>query len=322
MTTELKHHQLSVNGIELHVAEQGSGPLVLLCHGWPELWSSYRHQLAGLAAAGYRAVAPDMRGYGDSSAPSDIAAYSIFHLVGDMVALVTALGEQRATIVGHDWGATVAWQAALMRPDVFPAVVGMSVPARRRGPRAPLEMLRAAGLHDFYWIYFQEPGVAEAEFERDLAQTFRRLLYPTPGQGTGKGLSVPSGKGFLDSMSEPAEPPSWIGPAEIDVLVKAYKRSGFRGGLNWYRNLDRNWELTAPFQGATIRQPALFIGGSKDPVLLGPTGEAALRDLEQIVPGLTRKLILEGAGHWVNEERPEPVNDALIAFLKEHAARS
>jgi pimeloyl-ACP methyl ester carboxylesterase len=181
MAAELKHHTLNVNGIRMHVAEQGTGPLVLMCHGWPELWYSWRHQLPAVAAAGFRAVAPDMRGFGETEAPADVNDYSIMHTVGDVVGLVSALGEKKAIIVGHDWGAPVAWTAAMMRPDLFPAVVAMSVPHRPRSAAAPLQTLRDAGLGNFYWIYFQKPGVAEAEFERDPAVTLRKLLYGVSG---------------------------------------------------------------------------------------------------------------------------------------------
>lgn len=313
MSTPVRTRSLRVNGIQMHIAEQGEGPLVLLCHGWPELGRSWRHQLRALAEAGFRAVAPDMRGYGQTDAPSDIAAYNIHQLVGDMVALVYALGESKAYIVGHDWGSTVAWSAAFMRPDLFPAVVGISVPARARSAQPPLTALRAAGFHDFYWIYFQEPGVAEAEFERDLEDTMRRLLFSDKREN---GLRVPAGTGFLDSMDCPTELPAWCSRADLDALLSEYRRTGFRGGLNWYRNVDLNWELTAPLAGATIRQPALFIAGTRDPVIRGPMGEAALAQLPKVVPGLRGSVLIEDAGHWVNEERPGEVNEALIGFLR------
>jgi pimeloyl-ACP methyl ester carboxylesterase len=314
MLLPLTHRSLRVNEIQMHIAEQGRGPLVILSHGWPELGRSWRHQLRALADAGFRAVAPDMRGYGRTDAPSEIAAYTIHHLVGDLVALVAALGAPSATIVGHDWGSTVAWSAACMRPDLFPAVVGLSVPARARAAQAPLPALRGAGFGDFYWIYFQEPGVAEAEFERDLEDTMRTLLFSDKREN---GLRVPAGTGFLDSMVRPSDLPAWYGREDFDVLIGEYRRTGFRGGLNWYRNVDRNWELTAPLAGATIRQPALFIAGTRDPVLRGPMGEAALKQQPQLVPGLRRQVLIEGAGHWVNQERPDEVNAALIDFLRE-----
>jgi pimeloyl-ACP methyl ester carboxylesterase len=313
MSTELAQRSLSVNGIQMHIAEQGQGPLVVLCHGWPELGRSWRHQLRALAAAGFHAVAPDMRGYGRTDAPSDVNAYTIFHLVGDVVGLVAALGERQAYVVGHDWGSTVAWSAAWMRPDVFPAVAGLSVPARARAAEPPLQALRSSGLHDFYWLYFQEPGVAEAEFERDPADTLRRVMLSRRQNG----LNVPAGTGFLDGTTNPDTLPDWLTQADLDALVSEYRRTGFRGGLNWYRNFDRNWELTAAFAGVTIRQPALFIAGAYDAVIRGPMGEASLAQMPQVAPGLRRQVLIPGAGHWINQERPDEVNAELIRFLRE-----
>ena len=173
----LQQRDVMANGIRIHFAEQGTGPLVLLCHGFPEGWYSWRDQLSALAAAGYHAVAPDMRGYGRSDAPPDIASYTILDIVGDVIGVIGALGEKQAVIVGHDWGANIAWHGALFRPDVFPAVAALSVPFRQRGPSPPLHMLRTAGLLTHYWFHFQEPGVAEAEFERDPRATLRRLAW-------------------------------------------------------------------------------------------------------------------------------------------------
>jgi pimeloyl-ACP methyl ester carboxylesterase len=310
MSDAIKHHRVTANGIQLHVAEQGEGPLVLLAHGWPELSYSWKAQLPALAASGYRAVAPDMRGYGESEAPAEIAAYTIFHLVGDMVGLVAALGEREAVIVGHDWGANVAWAAAMLRPDLFRAVAALSVPFRPRGPRPPLAMLREMGLNDFYWLYFQTPGVAEAEFERDIPTTFRRLTA-----GIGGSLMVPPGGGFLDKFGEPERLPDWFTESDLNIYADSFRRTGFRHGLNWYRNLDRNWELLAPWQGVAVHQPALFIAGSNDGVIRSPTGEKALAQLAETVPGLKRKVLIEGAGHWIQRERAAEVNAALIEFL-------
>jgi pimeloyl-ACP methyl ester carboxylesterase len=321
-SAKLQHRTVASNGISMHLAEQGEGPLVILCHGWPELGRSWRHQLPALAAAGYRAVAPDMRGYGRTDAPADIAAYSILHLVGDVVGLVAALGEKQAVIVGHDWGANVAWAAAMMRPDLFPAVVAMSVPRRARGPEAPLKQLRAAGLNTFYWIYFQEPGVAEAEFERDIPGTFRKLaggIASGSGGGRSSALVLAPGGGFLDGVAAPASLPAWFGEDDLAAVVAEYSRTGFRGGLNWYRNIDRNWELTAPWQGAPIHQPALFIAGTRDPVIAGAMGAAVMKQLSETVPGLKRQVLIDGAGHWIQQERPAEVNAALIDFLHTHA---
>ena len=311
---------ISANGIELALLEQGEGPLVILCHGWPELSYSWRQQIPAIAAAGFRVVAPDMRGFGRTSAPAEIEAYSIFDTVGDMVALVAALGAKRAAIIGHDWGAPVAWHAAMFRPDIFSAVAGLSVPPPSRGRALPLASLRASGITNFYWQYFQEPGVAEAEFERDVALSMRTLL--------GRGFSDPSaslfieeGKGFLGEARADRPLPDWLSEADLAFFSEAYRKSGFRGGLNWYRNIDRNWELTAPWQGAQIHQPSLFIAGSKDSVITGIMGGKRVAEMERVLPNLKRKLIIEGAGHWIQQERASEVNAALIAFLKENAVQ-
>jgi pimeloyl-ACP methyl ester carboxylesterase len=318
MDTSTKTSFVDVNGIRMHVAEAGEGPLVVFCHGWPELGYSWRHQLRAVAAAGFRAVVPDMRGFGKTSAPEDIAAYTILHNVGDMVALVQALGEKTAIVVGHDWGAPVAWHAALLRPDVFRAVVGMSVLFSGRPPAPPVKMLREAGQTNFYWVYFQTPGVAEAEFERDVAFTMRKILATGPGSDEQQRitLTLAPGKGFLGGPAAPERLPAWLSQADLDVFVGEYTRTGYRGGLNWYRNMDRNWEITAPWQDAVIAQPSLFIAGTRDGVITGAMGKWALERMPSLLPGLKDSILLDGAGHWVQQERADEVNAALVKFLK------
>jgi pimeloyl-ACP methyl ester carboxylesterase len=316
---EQSQRDIQANGITLRITEQGSGPLVLLCHGWPELAYSWRHQIPALAAAGYHVVAPDMRGYGGSSAPSDTAAYAITDLVGDMVALVAALGEPRACIVGHDWGATVAWHAALMRPDLFTAVAALSVPHRPRNPAGPpLALLRAAGMENFYWFYFNREGAPEAEFESDVPSAIRRVLFYGSGDAperTGEALMVAPGRGFLGGAPDPKSLPPWLSEADIAVYAAAFRNSGFRGPFSWYRNIDRNWALLAPFQGAKVTPPALFIAGARDSVIASPIGRGALDTLHVSVPNLRTKVVLPGAGHWIQQERPQEVNEVLLAFL-------
>jgi pimeloyl-ACP methyl ester carboxylesterase len=315
---DLQQHAVTANGIRIHLAEQGTGPLVLLCHGFPEGWYSWRDQLAALAAAGYHAVAPDMRGYGRTEAPPEISSYNILDIVGDVVGLVSTLGEKQAIIIGHDWGANVAWHAALFRPDVFPAVAALSVPFRQRGPAPPLSMLRKAGQLNHYWFQFQESGVAEAQFERNPRASLRRMLYSISGDAPRetRELTLQPGKGWLANTLDPEHLPAWLTEADLDHMAAEFSRSGFRGGLNWYRNIDRNWELTAPWAGASIHQPAMFLAGSLDPIITSSSGAAAVQALPRAVPGLRRTLLVDGAGHFIQQERPQIANEALIEFLR------
>jgi pimeloyl-ACP methyl ester carboxylesterase len=318
------HRTIEANGIRIHIAEQGSGPLVLLCHGFPESWYSWRHQLRALAQAGFHAVAPDMRGYGDTDRPEEIERYSLFHLVGDMVGVLDALGERTAVIAGHDWGAPVAWHAALLRPDRFRAVVGLSVPYRPRGSTVPTSVMPQTDEAFFYQLYFQKPGVAEAELEADAAQALRRILYSGSGDvprrnpggaPTGVGM-VPRSGGFLSRMANPETLPAWLSAADVDFYAQQFKRSGFRGGLNWYRNIDRNWELLAPFAGASVTVPALYMAGDRDLVVSFPRMKEVIADLPRYIPQLRASIMLPGCGHWTQQERPEEVNKAMIDFLR------
>ena len=316
MTIAFSHHQ--INGIRMRVAEKGSGPLVVFTHGWPESWYSWRHQIEALAAAGFRAVAPDMRGYGDTEAPAAVDQYTIHHLVGDITELVLALGEKQAVVVGHDWGAVVAWHCALLRPDMFRAVAAMSVPYAPPGRTDLLTSLDKGGIKTFYMQYFQAPGVAEAELERDVRDSLRRLYYSASGDGPeGKGFSVLApGKGLLDNTVPPEGPLPWLTEADLDHYTGEFTRAGFRGGLNWYRNLRRNWELTMPWRGCPIRQPSLFIAGERDGVLRFPASKAQVEAYPKTLPGLRGCHILPGAGHWIQRERADEVNALLLDFLR------
>jgi pimeloyl-ACP methyl ester carboxylesterase len=315
--------RVTVNGVELAVTVAGDGPLVVLCHGFPELAWSWRHQIPALAAAGYRVIAPDQRGYGASARPEPIDQYSILHLVGDVIGLIDhyAPGEA-ATVVGHDWGSMVAWSTAVMRPDRCRGVVGMSVPYMPRMDLSVVDILRMTVGDGFHYIlYFQEPGVAEVEFDADPDRSMRLFLWgasaqrptdderfqPRPNQTTLFGDVA-----NLDSL------PPWITEAEFAVYRDAFAASGFRGGINWYRNFARNWELTAAWHGAPVLVPALFIGGRQDPVLATPEGpatsplvaimEASCRDLRGII-------WQDNAGHWNQQEDPDGTNAALLDFL-------
>lgn len=323
---QFRHHTISTNGIKMHIAEAGRGPLVILCHGFPESWYSWRHQLTALAEAGFHAVAPDMRGYGQTESPQAIDQFTLFHLVGDMVGLLDALNESEAVIVGHDWGAPVAWHAALIRPDRFRGVVGLSVPYRPRsaGTARPTSLMPQTAAAIFYQLYFQQPGVAEAEFERDHRQTVRSLLQAASGearasaqvQGGGGAGMVPRGAGLLDDYSGPSVLPAWITEADVDFYANEFRRAGFRGGLNWYRNIDKNWELLAPWIGAKVAVPALYMAGDRDLVLAFRGMDQLLPTLKQFVPNLRETIILPGCGHWTQQERPNEVNAAVIGFLR------
>ena len=290
------HRQLSVDGVELHLAELGSGPPVVLCHGFPELWYSWRHQLPALAGAGYRAVAPDLRGYGQSSIPADVEAYDLLSVCDDMLGLLDDLGEERAVFVGHDWGASVVWQLALAHPTRVVAVVGMSVPFMPRPPAAPVGLLREALGEDFYIVWFQQPGVADAALARDVRRTLATRKQWTPQ--------------WAQEDEQPVRP-AWLTEEDFAFYVEEFERTGFSGGLNYYRNIDRTWQLTADLAERRIERPALFLTGSHDPVRQFMPAEI----MNGWVTDLRESVVIDGAGHWVQQERPSEVNVALLRFL-------
>jgi pimeloyl-ACP methyl ester carboxylesterase len=314
---EIQHRFVETNGIRLHLAEAGAGPLVLLCHGFPESWYSWRHQLHALAGAGFHAVAPDLRGYGQSDRPTAPAQYTQLHLVGDVLGLLDALGAPQAVIVGHDWGAPLAWHTALLRPDRIRGVVGLSVPYTPRAPVPPIAALRAAAGENFYIVYFQQPGVAEAELERDVRETMRRTLFSASGDAPvpeGPAGVLPSG--FLSAMVAPETLPPWLSEADLDFYTAEFTRTGFSGGLNWYRAMDQTWELMAAWNGAQVTPPALYIAGERDLVVRFPGFTELIAGLKAFVPNLKKTIMLPGCGHWTQQERPDEVNAALIEFIK------
>ena len=323
----MSHRFIETNGLNMHIVEQGTGPLVLLCHGFPEFWYSWSHQIPALAAAGFHVVAPDQRGYGQTDKPDAIESYTLLHLVGDMVGLLDALGEEKAVIVGHDWGANVAWQAALLRPDRYRAVAALSVPYIPRGPvtgpRATIQpteaMRQLSGNHFFYQLYFLDPGVAEAELERDVRTTMRRLLYglsgDTPPADRWHPILTDPHSNMLNSVPDPTKLPNWLTEEDLDMYVETFQHSGFRGGLNWYRNFDRNWELLAAYRGGKITVPALFLWGDRDPTLEIPGMSKRIERMSEVIPHL-HSIAFAGAGHWVQEERAAEVNAELLKFLQ------
>ncbi len=305
------------DGVRLAVDVGGDGPLVVLAHGFPELAYSWRRQVPALIDAGYRVAVPDQRGYGRSDRPEPIAAYGIKELTGDLLAILDDLGAGSAAVVGHDWGSIVAWQLALSAPGRVRAVVGMSVPFLPRGSTPPVDLMRqlfADGF--FYMVYFQEPGVADAELGGDPARTMRRLLAgPKPSEmepGDVGTLLAKGEGGFIDRLPEPKGPlPNWLSQQDLDFYVAQFARTGFTGGINWYRNLNANWEATAHLADAHITCPSLFITGADDPV----AGFAPLEPGLAFLDDHRGNVSIQGAGHWVQQECPDEVNAALIGFL-------
>jgi len=308
---------VETNGIRMHYVEAGSGPLVVMLHGFPESWYSWRHQLPALAGAGFHAVAPDMRGYGQTDRPQPVDAYDIFQLAGDIVGLVNALDETSAVIVGHDWGAWITNYAALFRPDLFRAVALLSVPFVPRGPlnQTQWEQKKYPGKM-FYQAMLRSP-LAEKFFEANIRARLLSGLYSLSGDASPAERWTP----VRDPGAPPASPiappklPAWLSEQDLDFLETEYKRAGFTGGLNYYRNMDRNWAMTPFLDGAKLRQPTLFIAGEKDPVIEFLNEEYLA--LETNIPNLKKKALLPGAGHWTQQERPAEVSRLLIEFLKE-----
>jgi pimeloyl-ACP methyl ester carboxylesterase len=320
----MQHSMIETATLKMRVLEAGEGPLVLFCHGFPETSHAWRHQVSALADAGFYAVAPDMRGYGGTDSPEAIGAYTLVDLVADMVALTDALGAEKAVIVGNDWGATVAWQAALMRPDRFRAVAALSVPMMGQPPVPPTRIFPATPDQLFYLLYFQDAGVAEAEFERDAALTLAKIYHAASGDAgprlAGDGTPNPFGMvsraaGLLAGIPEAENLPAWLPQSDLDVFSEAFKASGFRGGLNYYRNLDRNWELAKAFAGLKVTVPALFMAGERDTGLAIPGMREIIAAMPELVPDLRRTEFVPGAGHWLPLERPEVVSEALTAFI-------
>ncbi len=293
----MNERRIATNGIELALHEEGEGPLVVLCHGFPELAYSWRAQLPMLAAAGYRVIAPDMRGFGASSAPSEVEAYDVLTLCGDLCGVLDDAGEESAIFIGHDWGASVVWQLAVVEPQRVRAVAGLSVPFIPRAPAAPIPIMRRHLGEDFYIVWFQQPGVADAALASDVRRTLTTSRQWTADWALEDGAEL--------------KRPSWLTEEELAVYVEAFERTGFTGGLNWYRNIDRNWELTAPVAERRIEQPAMFLTGELDPVRRFMPVEA----MHGWVTDLRAEIVVPGAGHWVQQQAPEAVNDALLEFL-------
>lgn len=325
--TDITHRSVRANGIRLHIAEAGpkDGPLVILCHGFPESWYSWRHQLRALAAEGYHVVAPDMRGFGRSSHPLEVSAFTQPKLVGDIVGLLEALPHKTAIIAGHDWGAPVAWNAALFRPDLFRAVIGLSVPYY--GARTTFtydhtippsqSMRREVGPDGFhYQLYFNQIGTAETDIEKDvrgwLAGFFHTLSADAPPEEIKLG-ELKWGDRLDAAFAIPKARPGWMTEADLDHYAAEFERTGFASALNFYRAADHTWHEMAPWRGAHIKVPAAFLAGDRDVVVLANPDIVA--NFPSEVPDLRTNLILPNCGHWTQQEKPEETNRFMLEFL-------
>ncbi|KAK1591822.1 hypothetical protein Q3G72_014224 [Acer saccharum] len=281
---EIRHRTVHVNGIDMHVAEKGEegAPVILFIHGFPELWYSWRHQIEALSALGYRAVAPDLRGYGDTEAPATAAEYTCLHVVGDLVALLDAVApdQDKVFVVGHDWGAMIAWYLCQFRPDRVKALVNLSIVFNPRNPkRKPLETMKAFYGPDYYICRFQEPGEIEDEFARLGTETVLKEFYSYRNPGP---LFLPKGKGFGHSPDAQITLPSWLPEEEFNYYYTKYEKNGFTPGINYYRNIDKNWELTAPWTGLQIKEV----------------------------------VVMEGVAHFLNQEKPDEINKHIYDFFQ------
>ncbi|MFK7862968.1 MAG: alpha/beta fold hydrolase [Pseudohongiellaceae bacterium] len=308
------------NGISMRIAEAGtSGPLILFAHGWPESWYGWRHQLTFFAEAGYRVVAPDMRGYGKTEAPKEVTDYDIVTIAADMTGILDVLGEEQAIMVGHDWGAIVAWNTVLLHPDRFTALVAMSVPYGGRPPESPMDTWRKVSGENFHYIlYHNEPGgVAEAEYDANPVGLLSRL-YLSPDSPRHPPLVTDharSAGGWIDRLGESKGLPDWLSQNELDYVVSEFEEAGFRGGMNYYRNFHRNWEITEHLQDVKVKVPTVFIAGADDMVIAHSNEQQLQGAMSKIAEDFRGVILFPGVGHWVQQEVPDQTNRAILDFL-------
>ncbi|KAK1291930.1 hypothetical protein QJS10_CPB17g01242 [Acorus calamus] len=310
------HRTVQVNGISMHVAEKGEGPsVVLFLHGFPELWYSWRHQILSLSSRGYRCVAPDLRGYGDSECPPDVTAYTIFHIVGDIVALIDSLGQEQVFVVAHDWGAAIAWNLCLLRPDKVKALVNMSVVHMPRQPsERPTDIFRRVYGEDFYICRFQAPGDAESEFAHiDTALLLKMILTDR-----NPGPPIFPKKGSSELPNTEITLPTWLSEEDIAYFASKFDKSGFTGGLNYYRSMDLNWEQMAPWTGVQIKVPVKFIIGDQDLTYntFGTKDYIRSGAFKENVPLLQDVVVMEGVAHFINQEKAPEVTEHIFEFIK------
>jgi pimeloyl-ACP methyl ester carboxylesterase len=316
----ITHRQIETNGISMHIAEAGSGPLVIMVHGFPEIWYSWRHQLPALAAAGFHAVAPDMRGCGDTDVPEEVEAYSLRNQIDDILGLIDALGAEQAVVMGHDVGAGVTWALAELYPDRIAAHVTFGINYGPRSSQPPTEMIQEfAGDHFNFALYAQQPGVPEAEFEADIRRSLRMFLFGLSGDAPPDVVPFifeekPAGEPLFEGMPDPDTLPAWLSEADLDVYTEAYEKTGFTGAFNGYRNFDSDWEDLPEVGTLGVQQPVLYLGGRRDPAVIYTM--EAIPAMEAAVPDLRRIVLYPGCGHWTQQERPDDVNVELLDFLR------
>lgn len=308
-----RSRRIETKGVGLHVVVEGEGPLLILLHGFPQSWYLWRNQIDPLIAAGFQVAIPDQRGYGASDQPADISDYNILRLIDDVVGIADALGQESFTLIQHDMGAYVGWHTALLRPDRVRAIASLSVPYKRSAPGRTTRQ-DPADTAFRYIPYFQEPGVAERELDRDVRAALRLLFVGLSGDAPKNNpmfATRPRSAGLLGGLVYDEGPLPWLSDADLDYYAKQYA-GGFRGPINWYRNIDRNLELTPQLAGAQVAQPAIYIGGERDPT--ARQHRIGIEELEVNVPGLRAKHFIPGAGHWLQMERPAEVNAILVDF--------
>ena len=317
---EPKLHFIKTNGIRMRIAEMGSGPLVVMLHGFPESWYSWRHQLPALAKAGFRAVAPDMRGYGQSDVPKAVEDYDIIKLTNDVVGILDALGEETAVVVGHDWGANVAWDCAALHPNRFRAVINLANPySGLRGKSPPIRSLKSSARDTFnYLLYFQERDAPEAELDKDPRESLLRmygLSFDVPRERRKVADPKRSAGGLLPRLERPKKLPGWLTSEDLDYYVNEFKRTGFRGGINWYRNIDRNWRLTSKLAKKQLPQPFLFIAGAEDHNLWGKDAAELQKQFRRDAADFRGIKLFPGEVHFVNQSKPDETNRLILEFL-------
>ncbi|KAJ9171795.1 hypothetical protein P3X46_015109 [Hevea brasiliensis] len=311
----IQHAIVPTNGIKMHIASIGTGPVILFLHGFPELWYTWRHQLLSLSSLGYRCIAPDLRGYGDTDAPPSFTQYTVLHIVGDLVGLLDYLGIDQVFLVGHDWGASMAWYFCLFRPDRIKALVNTSVVFSPRNPHVkPVERFRQVLGDDFYMCRFQEPGEIEDDFSQAGTEKIIRRFLTSRNP---KPPCVPKEIGFRGLPDPPSLPP-WLSEEDINYYVSKFNQKGFTGGLNYYRCLDLNWELTAPWTGLQIKVPVKFIVGDLDITYHFPGVKEFIHNggLKKYVPFLQEVVVMEGVAHFLTEEKPEEISAHIYDFIE------